>query len=209
MTQHSFQTEVTQLLQLMIHSLYSEREIFLRELISNASDACDKLRFTALTTADLLRGDEELRIEVRCDAEARTLTISATTRIGLSEADAIEHLGTIAKSGTKAFLQGLSGDQAKSANLIGQFGVGFYSAFMVADRVVVESRSATAPSDGGVRWESTGDGNFSTEPIARAARGTSVTLHLKEDAKDFAENWKLREPDQEVQRLRRLPHPPA
>jgi molecular chaperone HtpG len=192
MTQHTFQTEVTQLLQLMIHSLYSEREIFLRELISNASDACDKLRFTALTKGDLLRGDEELRIEVRSDAEARTLTIS-DNGIGLSEAEAIEHLGTIAKSGTKAFLQGLSGDQAKTANLIGQFGVGFYSAFMVADRVVVESRTATGTSDAGVRWESTGDGNFSTETIARAARGTSVTLHLKEDAKDFAENWKLRE----------------
>jgi molecular chaperone HtpG len=192
MTQHTFQTEVTQLLHLMIHSLYSEREIFLRELISNASDACDKLRFTALTKPELLRGDDQLHVDVRADQEARTLTIT-DNGIGLSEGEAVEHLGTIAKSGTKAFLQGLGGEQAKDANLIGQFGVGFYSAFMVADRVVVESRSASLGSDAGVRWESTGDGNFSTEAISRAARGTSVVLHLKEDAKDFAENWKLRE----------------
>ena len=192
MTQHVFQTEVTQLLQLMIHSLYSERDIFLRELISNASDACDKLRFLSLTKPELSAGDSDLRVEISADAEAKTLTIS-DNGVGLTEAEAIEHLGTIAKSGTKAFLQKLGNDQAKDSNLIGQFGVGFYASFMVADKVVVESRSASASSDAGVRWESTGDGNFSTETISRAHRGTSVTLHLKDDAKDFAENWRLRE----------------
>jgi molecular chaperone HtpG len=192
MTQHAFQTEVTQLLQLMIHSLYSQREIFLRELVSNASDACDKLRFQALTNPALTAGDADLRIEISADPAARTLTIS-DNGVGLTEAEAIEHLGTIAKSGTKAFLQKLGADQAKDANLIGQFGVGFYSAFMVADNVVVESRAAAASSDAGVRWSSTGDGTFATETITRAARGTTVTLHLKEDAKDFAENWRLRE----------------
>ncbi len=192
MTQHAFQTEVTQLLHLMIHSLYSEREIFLRELISNASDACDRLRFLSLTQPELMAGDGDLRIVIKADPDARTLTIS-DNGVGLTEAEAIEHLGTIAKSGTKAFLQKLSGEQAKDANLIGQFGVGFYSAFMVADKVVVESRSALTTSDAGVRWESTGDGNFATDPIARPERGTTITLHLKEDAKDFAQNWRLRE----------------
>jgi molecular chaperone HtpG len=192
MTQHAFQTEVTQLLHLMIHSLYSEREIFLRELVSNASDACDKLRFQALTRPELTAGDSDLRVEITADPEAKTLTIR-DNGIGLTEGEAIEHLGTIAKSGTKAFLQKLGEDQVKDANLIGQFGVGFYSAFMVADRVVVESRSALASSDAAVRWESSGDGNFSTETIARAQRGTTVTLHLKDDAKDFAQTWRLRE----------------
>jgi molecular chaperone HtpG len=192
MTQHAFQTEVTQLLHLMIHSLYSQRDIFLRELISNASDACDKLRFLSLTRPELSAGDSDLRIEISADPTARTLTIS-DNGVGLSEAEAIEHLGTIAKSGTKAFLQQLGSEQSKDSNLIGQFGVGFYSSFMVADKVVVESRSASVSSDAGVRWESTGDGNFSTETIPRAQRGTTVTLHLKEDAKDFAENWRLRE----------------
>jgi molecular chaperone HtpG len=191
MTQHAFQTEVTQLLHLMIHSLYSQRDIFLRELVSNASDACDKLRFKALTNADLLKGGEELAVTVTADAEAKTLTIT-DTGIGMTEAEAVEHLGTIAKSGTKAFLQNM-GDQAKDSNLIGQFGVGFYSAFMVADRIVVESRSATASSDAGVRWESRGDGSFTTESIARTARGTTITLHLKDDATEFTGNWKLRE----------------
>ena len=192
MTQHTFQTEVTQLLHLMIHSLYSEREIFLRELLSNASDACDKLRFQALTNNALLAGDDQLRVEISADAETKTITIT-DNGVGLSEADAIEHLGTIAKSGTKAFLQKMGSDESKNANLIGQFGVGFYSAFMVADRIVVESRAAGASSDAGMRWESTGDGNFSTEIIARAQRGTAVTLHLKDDAKDFAQTWRLRE----------------
>lgn len=191
MTTHVFQTEVQQLLHLMIHSLYSDREIFLRELISNASDACDKLRFNALTDAKLMAGDDRLLVNVTADPEAKTLTIT-DTGIGLTEAEAIEHLGTIAKSGTKQFLQAM-GEAGKSSNLIGQFGVGFYSAFMVADRIVVESRSATVSSDHGVRWESAGDGNFATETLTRAQRGTTVTLHLKDDAKEFAETWKLRE----------------
>ncbi|MBA3708918.1 MAG: molecular chaperone HtpG [Planctomycetes bacterium] len=192
MTQHAFQTEVQQLLHLMIHSLYSEREIFLRELISNASDACDKLRFLALTDSALMRGDENLRVEVLPQAEEKRLVIT-DNGIGMTEAEAIEHLGTIAKSGTKAFLKALGDDQKSNANLIGQFGVGFYSAFMVADRIVVETRAASVGADHGVRWESTGDGNFSTETITRAQRGTTVTLHLKDDAKDFLEGWRLRE----------------
>jgi molecular chaperone HtpG len=191
MTQHAFQTEVTQLLQLMIHSLYSEREIFLRELISNASDACDKLRFLSLTEPNLSAGDSDYRIEVSADKDAKTLTIR-DNGVGLTEAEAIEHLGTIAKSGTKSFLGQLGEDQKKNAQLIGQFGVGFYAAFMVADKVVVESRSARAGSDKAVRWESAGDGNFATEAIERAARGTTVTLHLKEDAAEFLDGWKLR-----------------
>jgi len=188
---HAFQTEVQQLLHLMIHSLYSEREIFLRELVSNASDACDKLRFQALTQAELLRADEELGVEIVADGEGNTLVIR-DNGIGMTAAEAVEHLGTIAKSGTKSFLANLPQDQAKQSHLIGQFGVGFYSAFMVADRIVVESRSATVGSDDGVRWESTGDGRFTTESIARPQRGTTVTLHLKADAKEFAEPWRLR-----------------
>ncbi|HYE06819.1 MAG TPA: molecular chaperone HtpG [Planctomycetota bacterium] len=192
MTQHAFQTEVQQLLHLMIHSLYSEREIFLRELVSNASDACDKLRFASLTEADLMKGDDDLHVEIVPDEAAGTLVIR-DTGIGMTEADAIEHLGTIAKSGTKAFLSTLPEDQAKQSHLIGQFGVGFYSAFMVADRIVVESRSARASSDQGVRWESTGDGTFKTETVPRARRGTEITLHLKDDAKEFLQQWRLRE----------------
>ena len=191
MTKHAFQTEVTQLLHLMIHSLYSQREIFLRELVSNASDACDKLRFKALTQTDLMKGDEDLHIAIQADPEAKTLTIT-DNGIGLTEAEAVDHLGTIAKSGTKAFLQNM-GEQAKDANLIGQFGVGFYASFMAADRVVVESRAAGVSSDAGVRWESSGDGTFATEVITRAQRGTTVTLHLKDDAKEFSEIWRLRE----------------
>ncbi|MDA3959276.1 MAG: molecular chaperone HtpG [Planctomycetota bacterium] len=191
-TSHTFQTEVTQLLQLMIHSLYSEREIFLRELVSNASDACDKLRFKALTDHALLAGDEDLKVKVRADTEAGTLTIE-DNGIGLTEADAIEHLGTIAKSGTKEFVAGLQDAQKTDvAGMIGQFGVGFYSAFMVADKIVVESRAAGASSDDGVRWESTGDGSYNTESIARPQRGTTITLHLKDDAKEFADGWRLR-----------------
>ncbi len=191
MTQHAFQTEVTQLLQLMIHSLYSEREIFLRELISNASDACDKLRFLTLTEPNLSAGDSDYRIEITADKAAKTLVIR-DNGVGLTEAEAIEHLGTIAKSGTKAFLGQLGEDQKKNAQMIGQFGVGFYAAFMVADKVVVESRSARAGSDKAVRWESAGDGNFATETIERAARGTQVTLHLKDDAEEFLDGWRLR-----------------
>ncbi|MBN8525570.1 MAG: molecular chaperone HtpG [Planctomycetes bacterium] len=191
MTQHAFQTEVTQLLQLMIHSLYSEREIFLRELISNASDACDKLRFLSLTEPQLSAGDSDYRIEIAVDKGAKTLVIR-DNGVGLTEAEAIEHLGTIAKSGTKAFLGQLGEDQKKNAQLIGQFGVGFYAAFMVADKVVVESRSARVGSDQAVRWESAGDGSFATEKIERAARGTQVTLHLKDDADEFLDGWKVR-----------------
>jgi molecular chaperone HtpG len=194
MTQHAFQTEVTQLLNLMIHSLYSNKEIFLRELISNASDACDKLRFQSLTNAALTAGDSDLRVEVGADSEARTITLT-DNGVGLTEAEAIEHLGTIAKSGTKAFLQAAKDKQQGTAdlNLIGQFGVGFYSAFMVADKVVVESRSAHASAADGVRWESAGDGTYATERIERPRRGTTITLHLREDAGEFADTWRLRQ----------------
>jgi molecular chaperone HtpG len=191
MPTHTFQTEVQQLLHLMIHSLYSEREIFLRELLSNASDACDKLRFLSLTEPNLSAGDADYRIEVAVDKDAKTLRI-VDNGVGLSEAEAIEHLGTIAKSGTKAFLGQIGEDQKKNAQLIGQFGVGFYAAFMVADKVVVESRSARLGADQAVRWESSGDGSFATERIERAARGTAVTLHLKDDAGEFLESWRLR-----------------
>ena len=193
MSQHEFQTEVSQLLHLMVHSLYSEREIFLRELISNASDACDKLRFESLTNKDLLTGNDEMAVQVEADKEAKTITIT-DSGIGLTEADAIEHLGTIAKSGTKEFLTKLTeaGKQDDASGLIGQFGVGFYSSFMIADKVVVESRSAHASSDAGVRWESNGDGGYSTETISRPQRGTSITLHVKDDAEEFLDGWRLR-----------------
>lgn len=196
-TQHAFQTEVTQLLDLMIHSLYSNREIFLRELLSNASDACDKLRFLALTEPKLLAGDDTLRIRVGFDAEAKTITIT-DTGIGMTEEEAIKHLGTIAHSGTKAFVKQLASQQkSEDGNpmngLIGQFGVGFYSAFMVAERIVVETRSAHASADAGVRWESRGDGGFATESLAKPQRGTTVTLYLKDDASEFAAQWRLRE----------------
>ena len=159
-----FQTEVKQLLHLMIHSLYSNKEIFLRELVSNASDACDKLRFEAINNAGLFESDTELKIRVSFDKEARTITIE-DNGIGLSREDAIEHLGTIAKSGTKEFFGKLSGDQQKDAALIGQFGVGFYSAFIVADKVTVRSRKAGLPAAEGVEWESKGDGEFSLSLI--------------------------------------------
>lgn len=188
---HSFQTEVKQLLQLMIHSLYSNKEIFLRELISNAADACDKLRFESLNDASLLGDDTEFRIKVTADAEAKTITVS-DNGIGMTEADIIEHLGTIAKSGTKAFLEKLTGDDKKDANLIGQFGVGFYSAFIVADKVTVESRRAGAAENQAVRWVSAGDGEFTVEPISKSARGTDVILHLKDDEKDLLSDWTLR-----------------
>ncbi|MHC5068058.1 MAG: molecular chaperone HtpG [Planctomycetota bacterium] len=192
-TEHTFQTEVTQLLHLMVHSLYSEREIFLRELVSNASDACDKLRFRGLTDHALLAGDEDLKVSISGDEEAATLVIE-DNGVGLTEAEAIEHLGTIAKSGTKEFMASASttADKQDLAGLIGQFGVGFYSAFMVAERIVVESRAAGVSSDEGVRWESTGDGRYATEIISRPQRGTRITLHLKEDAKEFAGGWRLR-----------------
>jgi len=194
-----FQTEVTQLLQLMIHSLYSNREIFLRELVSNASDACDKLRFEALGRPELLEGGAELDIRIDFDKAARTITIS-DSGVGLSREEAVEHLGTIARSGTREFFGKLSGDQARDSQLIGQFGVGFYSAFIVADRVTVRSRRAGAPAGEGVCWESDGSGSFSVETIERAARGTDVVLHLREVAQgdeaesfdDLLSGWKLR-----------------
>jgi molecular chaperone HtpG len=191
MTQHTFQAETARLLHLVVHSLYSDREVFLRELLANAADACDKLRVAALTEHGLLPAGETLGVEVEADKDQGTLTIR-DTGIGMTEAEAIANLGTIARSGTKAFLEGLAEEQRKGSGLIGQFGVGFYAAFMVADKVVVESRSARAGSDQAVRWESAGDGGFATEPIARTARGTTVTLHLKDDAKEFLEPSRIR-----------------
>ncbi|MDD5056401.1 MAG: molecular chaperone HtpG [Sideroxydans sp.] len=187
-----FQTEVKQLLQLMIHSLYSNREIFLRELVSNASDACDKLRFEALHNDALYENDSEMNIRVSYDKDARTLTI-ADSGIGMSRDEVIANLGTIAKSGTREFFGKLSGDQQKDANLIGQFGVGFYSAFIVADKVSVFTRRAGEKADQGVRWESDGGGEFSIEMVERATRGTEITLHLREDQDDLLAGYKLRE----------------
>ncbi|HEY1057809.1 MAG TPA: molecular chaperone HtpG [Limnobacter sp.] len=186
-----FQTEVKQLLHLMIHSLYSNKEIFLRELVSNASDACDKLRFEAINNAGLFEDDSELKIRVSFDKDARTITIE-DNGIGLSRQDAIDHLGTIAKSGTKEFFSKLSGDQQKDAALIGQFGVGFYSAFIVADKVTVRSRKAGLPAAEGIEWESKGDGEFSVENIEKAGRGTQIILHLKADEDELLSAWKLR-----------------
>ncbi len=186
-----FQTEVKQLLQLMIHSLYSNKEIFLRELISNAADASDKLRFEALTQPALLENDGELRIRVSFDATANTLTID-DNGIGMSRDEAIAHLGTIAKSGTGDFLRQLSGDQKKDSQLIGQFGVGFYSAFIVADQVDVYSRRAGLPANEGVHWSSRGEGEFDVESIDKPERGTRIVLHLKDDQRDFADGWRLR-----------------
>jgi molecular chaperone HtpG len=188
---HGFQAEVRQLLQLMIHSLYSHREIFLRELISNASDANDKLRFLALGRPELLADEPELAIWIDFDAVAGTLTLR-DNGVGLNREEAIAHLGTIAKSGTAEFFQRLTGDQQRDAQLIGQFGVGFYSAFIVAERVEVHSRKAGEPASAGIRWESSADGEFTIEPLERAARGTSVILHLKADAREFADAWRLR-----------------
>ncbi len=186
-----FQAEVKQLLQLMIHSLYSNKEIFLRELISNASDAADKLRFEAINDASLLDGDGELAITVEFDKNARTISIT-DNGIGLSQQEAIDHLGTIAKSGTREFFSKLSGDQQKDAALIGQFGVGFYSGFIVADKITVESRRAGLSADQGVRWESAGEGDFSVEAIDRPQRGTTITLHLREGEDEFLSAWQLR-----------------
>ncbi len=187
----SFQAEVAQLLKLVTHSLYSNPEIFLRELISNASDACDKLRFEALNNTGLYEDDAELKVQVSFDKAAKTLTIT-DNGIGLSQQEAIDNLGTIAKSGTRDFMARLSGDQKNDAQLIGQFGVGFYSGFIVADRITVESRRAGAPVVDGVRWSSDGTGEFDVADIERAERGTSVTLHLKEDAHDYLNAWKLK-----------------
>jgi molecular chaperone HtpG len=186
-----FQTEVKQLLQLMIHSLYSNREIFLRELISNASDACDKLRFEALNHSALLENDSEFKIRVSFDKAARTITVS-DNGIGMSREEAVANLGTIAKSGTREFFSQLSGDQKKDAGLIGQFGVGFYSSFIVADRVVVVTRRAGAAATEGVRWDSEGAGEFTIEAVNKADRGTEITLHLRADQDDLLSGWKLR-----------------
>ena len=186
-----FQTEVKQLLQLMIHSLYSNKEIFLRELVSNASDAADKLRFEALEQPALLESDPELSIRIEADKAARTLTIT-DNGIGMSRAEVIEHIGTIAKSGTKAFFERLTGDEQKDANLIGQFGVGFYSAFIVADRVTLTTRRAGLNAGEGVRWESEGHGEYTLETVERAARGTEIVLHLKEGMDEFLDDWTLR-----------------
>ncbi len=186
-----FQAEVKQLLQLMIHSLYSNKEIFLRELISNASDAADKLRFEAINNAALFENDPELKIKITFDKDARTITVS-DNGIGMSRDDTISHLGTIAKSGTKEFFSRLSGDQQKDAALIGQFGVGFYSAFIIADRITVETRRAGADHTDGVRWESGGEGDFTVEVIDKASRGTDITLHLREGEDEFLSSWKLK-----------------
>jgi len=187
-----FQAEVKQLLQLMIHSLYSNREIFLRELISNASDACDKLRFEALHNGSLFESDPDLKIKVSFDKTARTLSI-VDNGIGMSREEVVNNLGTIAKSGTREFFSQLTGDQQKDAHLIGQFGVGFYSSFIVADRVTVLTRRAGLAADQGVRWESAGAGEFSVEMVERPARGTEIILHLKEGEDDLLSGWKLRE----------------
>ncbi|EPJ1624501.1 TPA: molecular chaperone HtpG [Providencia stuartii] len=186
-----FQSEVKQLLQLMIHSLYSNKEIFLRELISNASDAADKLRFRALSKPELYENDGELRVRISANKEDGTLTIS-DNGIGMSRDEVIENLGTIAKSGTKAFLESLGSDQAKDSQMIGQFGVGFYSAFIVADKVTVRSRAAGAAADQGVFWESAGEGEYTIADIEKADRGTEITLHLREDEKEFLDSWRLR-----------------
>ncbi len=183
---HGFQTEVKQLLKLMIHSLYSSKEIFLRELISNASDAADKLRFLVLSNAGLSDKDAELKIRIELDPEAKTLSV-IDNGIGMSRDDVIEHLGTIAKSGTKNFLDSLTGDQLKDSQMIGQFGVGFYSVFMVADKVVVTSRKAGLSEDAAVRWESAGEGEYTVETVLKADRGTMITLHLKPEESEFLE----------------------
>ncbi|AWF82296.1 molecular chaperone HtpG [Microbulbifer sp. A4B17] len=188
---HGFQTEAKQLLHLMIHSLYSNKEIFLRELVSNASDAADKLRFESLSKPELLGEDADLRIRIEFDKEEGTLTIT-DNGIGMSRDEVIENLGTIARSGTSAFMQQLTGDQKKDAHLIGQFGVGFYSAFIVADKVDVFTRRAGLNTDQGVHWECHGEAEYSVETVEWPQRGTRVVLHLKEEAKEFADSWRLR-----------------
>ena len=185
----AFQAEVKQLLQLMIHSLYSNKEIFLRELISNASDAADKLRFEALSDAALFENDSELKIRISFDKAARSVTIS-DNGIGMSRDEVISHIGTIAKSGTREFFNALSGDEAKDANLIGQFGVGFYSSFIVADKVTLTTRRAG--SSEAVKWESAGEGDYTLEAVAKTARGTEITLHLREGEDEFLSDWKLK-----------------
>ncbi|KID02611.2 MAG: molecular chaperone HtpG [Enterobacterales bacterium] len=186
-----FQSEVKQLLHLMIHSLYSNKEIFLRELISNASDAADKLRFRALSSPELYEGDGNLHVRISADKENRTLTLS-DNGIGMTRDEVIDNLGTIAKSGTKAFLESIGSDQAKDSQLIGQFGVGFYSAFIVADKVTVRTRSAGANADQAVFWESEGEGDYTIADIEKVERGTEITLHLREGEDEFLDDWRLR-----------------
>lgn len=186
-----FQTEVNQLLQLMIHSLYSNKEIFLRELISNSADACDKLRFEAIGNDALYENDSELRVEVEFDAEAKSVTIR-DNGIGMSRDEVVTNIGTIAKSGTKEFLSKLTGDQAKDSHLIGQFGVGFYSAFIVADKVTLVTRRAGDAADSATRWESDAQSGYTLEEVSKETRGTEITLHLKDEEKEFADGWRLR-----------------
>ena len=186
-----FETEVKHLLHLMIHSLYSNKEIFLRELISNASDAADKLRFEALSNDSLYEGDSELKIRLEYDKEKRTITI-IDNGIGMTRAEVQEHIGTIAKSGTKQFFQALTGDQAKDSELIGQFGVGFYSAFIVADKVTLITRKAGADKSEGVRWESAGEGDYTLESVEKAQRGTEIILHMKEAESEFLDGYRIR-----------------
>ena len=186
-----FQTEVKQLLNLMIHSLYSNKEIFLRELISNASDAADKLRFEALKNDGLYDGDSDLKIKVEFNKKLKTITVS-DNGIGMSRNEVIEHLGTIAKSGTKQFFEALTGDQSKDSQLIGQFGVGFYSCFIIAQKVEVITRRAGLGKNEGVRWVSEGENDYSIETIVQEARGTKVVLHLRNDSKEFLNDYQLR-----------------
>jgi molecular chaperone HtpG len=188
---HQFATDNAKLLKLMIHSLYSNKEIFLRELVSNAADAADKLRFNALSHADLYEGDSDLRVRVSCDKVNNTLTIS-DNGIGMTHDQIVDHLGTIAKSGTAEFFSQLSGDQASDSQLIGQFGVGFYSAFIVADSVTVRSRAAGVDASEGVEWTSAGEGEFTTAKISKTNRGTDIILHLKEEEKEYADDWRLK-----------------
>lgn len=188
---HGFQTEVKQLLQLMIHSLYSNKEIFLRELVSNAADAADKLRFKALSNADLFEGDGDLHVKISVNKDAGTLTVS-DNGIGMNKEEVVKNLGTIAKSGTADFFGKLSGDEAKDSQLIGQFGVGFYSAFIVADKVTVNTRAAGATANEGVQWVSEGEGEFAVADIEKASRGTEIILQLKEEEKEFLDDWRLR-----------------
>ncbi|MDO9241790.1 MAG: ATP-binding protein, partial [Methylicorpusculum sp.] len=186
-----FQTEVKHLLHLMIHSLYSNKEIFLRELISNASDAADKLRFMGLSNDALYEGDSELKIRINFDKDQKTITI-IDNGVGMDRQEVQEHIGTIAKSGTKQFFESLTGDQAKDSELIGQFGVGFYSAFIVADKVTVKTRKAGLSAEEGVLWESAGEGEYTLESIEKPTRGTEITLHLKESEDEFLDGYRLR-----------------
>src|SRR5438552_11357619 len=187
----SFQAEVKQILHLVTHSLYSNKEIFLRELISNASDACDKLRFEALNKPELYEDQPNLEVRVAFDAQAKTITI-IDNGIGLSAEEAVANLGTIAKSGTREFMAALEGDKKKDAQLIGQFGVGFYSGFIVADRITVETRRAGLPVDQAVRWSSEGTGEYEIETVTKAGRGTDVILHLRDGEEEFLKTWRVK-----------------